>query len=98
MTGYGAVSSTSARKRLMEATLTSSAQPTPSWRHSAISQQRGRAVAALMLILYFALVFGLGGYWQWHRLGVPITKHGPRLVFNDFRDLTSAWDCARRGI
>ena len=48
-----------------------------------------------MLGIYFALLAALGGYYRWNRLGVPgeDTKS-----FGDMRSITSAWECARRGI
>jgi glycosyl transferase family 87 len=66
-----------------------------------VLMQRGRATVALFLSGYFGLLLALGGYHSWRRLGVPYAKHyNPRAhpVFPAFWDLTSAWDCTRRGI
>jgi Glycosyltransferase family 87 len=52
-------------------------------------------VAALLVGGYFALLAALGGYWQFSRF-MPVGSQG--VAVQDFRDLTSAWDCARRGI
>jgi hypothetical protein len=83
---------------VMETTVPESAEPVVRWRESRLVLHRGRAVAAVLVAAYFGLLLALGGYWQWRRLGVPAVKHGPRISFTDLRDLTSAWDCARRGI
>ena len=48
-----------------------------------------------MLGIYFALLTALGGYYRWDRLGVPGVD---TKSFGDMRSITSAWECARRGI
>jgi hypothetical protein len=59
---------------------------------------RGRAVAAAIVAGYFGLVAAVGGYNRWSRLGVfPVDRSHP-LWFGDLRSLTSAWECARRGV
>ena len=59
---------------------------------------RGRLTAIALVGGYFGLLAGLGGYNRWSRLGVsPVDRSHP-LWFGDLRSVTSAWECARRGI
>jgi hypothetical protein len=51
--------------------------------------------AASVVAAYFVLLYALGGYWAFSKL-MPVGGAG--VSVQDFRDLTSAWDCARRGI
>ncbi|HWE82225.1 MAG TPA: glycosyltransferase 87 family protein [Gaiellaceae bacterium] len=56
---------------------------------------RARVVALVGLGGYFLLVAALGGHETgWRRIGVPAET--PR--FDDLRNLTSSWECTRRGI
>jgi len=59
-----------------------------------LARHRARLLVLGVFGAYFALVAALGGYRHWGRIGVP----GGRIWFGDLRDVTSAWDCARRGI
>jgi hypothetical protein len=59
-----------------------------------LARQRARVLVAAAAGGYFALVAALGGYAQWGRLGVSSSN----TWFGDLRSVTSAWDCARRGI
>lgn len=65
---------------------------------SIVSGQRGRLAAGGLVAAYFALLVGQGGYSSWSRLGVPPLRTLAGLKFADLRSVTSAWDCARRGI
>ncbi len=59
---------------------------------------RGRVTAAALVGGYFCLLAALGGYDRWGRLGVfPVDRSRP-LWFGDLRSVTSAWECARRGL
>ena len=54
-----------------------------------------RLLALVALIAYFAIVAALGGHQQgWRRVGVPVETYR----FADLRNLTSSWECTRRGI
>jgi hypothetical protein len=56
---------------------------------------RARILALAGLGGYFLLVAALGGHEQgWRRIGVPAET--PR--FDDLRNLTSSWECTRRGL
>jgi hypothetical protein len=55
---------------------------------------RGRVVAVLGVGAYFTLLFARGGHRAWGRLGVWILSS----PFLDMRSVTSAWECARRGV
>ena len=59
-----------------------------------LARQRARLFVACAFGGYFALLAALGGYERWSRLGV---SSGP-VWFGDLRSVTSAWECARRGI
>jgi hypothetical protein len=56
----------------------------------------GRTAAGAVVAAYFALLVALGGYGSWGRLGVPGFDSG--LSFGDLRNVTTAWECVRRGI
>lgn len=60
--------------------------------------QRARTLAAAMVGCYFLLIAGLGGYTKWGRLGVPPIGNKGDLWFGDLRNVTTAWECTRRGI
>ena len=54
-----------------------------------------RLLALVSLVAYFAIVAVLGGHEKgWRRIGVPAAKYR----FADLRNLTSSWECTRRGI
>jgi hypothetical protein len=58
-------------------------------------RMRARLLVLAVLAAYFGGVEALGGRLRgWERLGVPAST----LRFADLRNLTSAWDCARRGL
>jgi glycosyl transferase family 87 len=61
-------------------------------------RHRGRALAAALVGGYFLLIAGLGGYTKWGRLGVPPVGSKNNLWFGDLRNVTTAWECTRRGI
>jgi len=59
---------------------------------------RGRLTALALVGGYFGLLAALGGYGRWGRLGVfPVDRSRP-LWFGDLYSVTSAWECARRGL
>lgn len=58
--------------------------------------QPGRTAAGAVVGAYFAVLVALGGYGSWGRLGVP--GFGDGLAFGDLRNVTTAWECVRRGI
>lgn len=53
-----------------------------------------RLILLLILAGYFAVLWALGGRSHWHVLGVP----NMTIPYGDLRSVTSAWECARRGI
>ncbi len=55
---------------------------------------RGRAATAAIASGYFAALLARGGYDAWGHFGVWTL----RPSFLDMRSVTSAWECARRGI
>jgi hypothetical protein len=58
---------------------------------------RGRATAAAIVACYFGFLAAVGGYNSWSRLGVfPIGGHP--YWFGDLRNVTSGWECLRRGL
>jgi hypothetical protein len=59
-----------------------------------LARQRARLLVAATVGAYFGLVALLGGYAKWGRIGVSSSN----VWFGDLRSITSAWDCARRGI
>jgi len=61
---------------------------------STLWQQRARLTVAGLAGAYFALLLSLGGHARWTRLGVP----NDARWFDDLRNVTSAWECTRRGI
>src|SRR5581483_7836588 len=73
--------------------------PLPARRLAAVrTRMRGRVTAAALVGGYFCLLAALGGYDHWGRLGVfPVDRSRP-LWFGDLRSVTSAWECARRGL
>jgi Glycosyltransferase family 87 len=59
-----------------------------------VVRQRARFLVVAAVGGYFGLVAALGGYARWGRLGVSSSN----VWFGDLRSVTSAWECARRGI
>jgi hypothetical protein len=57
-----------------------------------IVRQRARLVVLAALAGYFALLEAWGGLSKWTKIGVPVTYH----LFDDLRNVTSAWDCTRQ--
>jgi hypothetical protein len=56
---------------------------------------RARLTVLAALGVYFGTVAGLGGWYTgWQRVGVPAAS----FRFADLRNLTGAWECARRGV
>ena len=60
----------------------------------ALELQQARLLVVGAFGAYFALLAALGGYERWSRLGVSSSS----VWFGDLRSVTSAWECARRGI
>ena len=61
-------------------------------------RHRARVLAAALVGGYFLLIAALGGYTKWGRLGVPPMGSKNNLWFGDLRNVTTAWECTRRGI
>jgi Glycosyltransferase family 87 len=59
-----------------------------------LHRQRARLLVVATVGAYFGLVAALGGYARWGRIGVSSSN----VWFGDLRSVTSAWECARRGI
>jgi glycosyl transferase family 87 len=62
---------------------------------SVLGRHRARLAAVASLGAYFGLLESVGGHDSWSRLGVPALRGAD---FFDLRNVTSAWECARRGI
>jgi hypothetical protein len=69
---------------------------TRSWKAATGRFGRARVAVLATLALYAALLVARGGAAQWGHLGVK-QHDGPR-PFEDMRSLTSAWECAHRGV
>jgi hypothetical protein len=65
------------------------------WTRAMLIGQRARIVLVAVLCAYFTLLWRLGGYEQWSKLGVNPPIGG---WFGDLQNVTSAWDCTRKGI
>jgi hypothetical protein len=61
---------------------------------TALERQKARLLVLAALALYFVALVLLGGRTRWDRLGVPQGA----LSFEDARNVTGAWECARRGV
>ncbi len=59
-----------------------------------LARHRARLLVVAALGGYFGLVAGLGGYARWGRIGVSSSS----FWFGDLASVTSAWECARRGV
>jgi hypothetical protein len=70
------------------------AQTRLTWLWVNLYSQRARLVVAGALGGYFWLLEALGGHSKWTKLGVPNDFHW----FDDLRNVTSAWECARQHI